>query len=165
MKMPDINVNISSKIATLTNTPVIVCGNSDYEVKFTFDAEFSAYTSKTLRVVFREKGIEKHWDIVFQGDSVFLPPVYAVNAISLGVVCGNVISSTPVVVPCHYGDTAEHDDPPPGVYEQLYDLIEHIEPAGEDLRSPILTSLKEVVSFANPPEIVDVDRVPNVHGS
>lgn len=122
--MPDITISVAGKIATLTNTPTIVCGNSDYTAKFTFDEEFSAYTQKTLRINFREKGQLKHYDILFEGNEVALPAVYAVDAISLGVVAGNVLSTTPVVIPCLYGDSAVHDDPPPDIYEQLLTLIE-----------------------------------------
>ena len=148
--MPDILVSVSNKIASLGNSPTIVCGNSDYIVKFTFDSEFAAYDEKTLRVNFREKGKLKHYDILFQGNEVALPAMYAVDAIAIGVVAGDVISSTPVVIPCLYGDSAVHDDPPPDVYQQLLDMIDDIEPGGGNI------IIGEIVGGRNPIEETQV---------
>lgn len=128
--MPDVLITVQNKIATLTNTPVIVCGNSDYKITFTFDSEFSAYTAKTLRVVFRDKGRLKHYDILFRGNEVDLPPVYCVDQIAVGVCAGDVISTTMVVIPCQYGDVSEHADPPPDIYEQLLEYLAEIQGGG-----------------------------------
>ena len=121
--MPVINIRVRSKQAKLVGTPVITCGNSDYSLHFDFDEEFAEYTAKTLRIVFRQRGQLKHWDLLFNGDAVSLPPVYEVDAIACGVYAGNLISTTACVIPCAYSTGAEHEDPPPDVYTQLLEYL------------------------------------------
>lgn len=121
--MPNIQITVRDKIAHVQGSPVIVCGNSDYTVTFDLDNEFAEYNEKTLRVVFRDKGITKHYDVLFTGQMVALPPVYCVNQIAVGLCAGDVISTTFVIIPCHYGDVSQHADPPADVYDQLLSYL------------------------------------------
>lgn len=47
--MPDINISVQNKIAVQTNKTEYICDNSDFIIKFNFDAEWDAYDSKTAR--------------------------------------------------------------------------------------------------------------------
>lgn len=44
--MPTIDIIIRNKTASAVNPPCIVCGNSDYNVKFNFDEEWQAHNNK-----------------------------------------------------------------------------------------------------------------------
>lgn len=44
--MPTIDIIIRNKTASAVNQPCIVCGNSDYNIKFNFDDEWQAHTNK-----------------------------------------------------------------------------------------------------------------------
>ena len=163
--MPEISVTVRDKIAQVQENPEIVCGNSDYTMTFDFDEEWDAYENKTARFSFLENGIPRYFDVLFSGDTVSIPPVWNTCEILAGVYAGDIHTTTPAAipcVPCITDDEPVHPDPPPDVYEQLLEAVEAMESGGA---SPVLTALREIVSFANPPEIVDVDRVPNVHGS
>lgn len=128
--MPIINITVRNKVATAEGSPRIVCGNSDYVVKFDFDEEFAAYTEKTLRIVFRRRGKMKHYDVLFNGDSAFLPPVYETDMCAVGVYAGNLISSTVVMIPCDYCAETEHHDPPPDIYDQLVEYLAGLQGGG-----------------------------------
>ena len=41
--MPDINISVKNKIAVQTNKTEYICDNSDFIIKFNFDAEWDAY--------------------------------------------------------------------------------------------------------------------------
>jgi hypothetical protein len=163
--MPEISVTVRDKIAQVHENPEIVCGNSDYTMTFDFDEEWDAYENKTARFSFLENGIPRYYDVLFSGDTVSIPAVWNTCEILAGVYAGDIHTTTTAAipcVPCITEDEPVHPDPPPDVYEQLLEAVEAMESGGA---SPVLTALREIVSFANPPEIVDVDRVPNVHGS
>ena len=48
--MPNVYISVTNKRAVLTTPIVIVNGNSDYLVTFTFDEEWDAYDAKTMEV-------------------------------------------------------------------------------------------------------------------
>ena len=48
--MPNISITVKNKVARADRV-IIVCDNSDYTAVFDFDDEWSAYDTKTARVV------------------------------------------------------------------------------------------------------------------
>lgn len=159
--MLDIEVIVRDKLAQVQGNPEIVCGNSDYTVTFDFDEEWDAYEYKTARFCFLENGIPRYYDVLFSGDTVTIPAVWNTCEILAGVYAGDIHTTTPAAIPCVPCITEEapvHPDPPPDVYEQLLEAIESMETGSV---SPLLTSLREIVSFGRPSEIMDVERNPN----
>lgn len=59
--MPTIDIIIRNKTASAVNPPCIVCGNSDYNVKFDFDDEWQAHNNKigVLHITVAENGKAK----------------------------------------------------------------------------------------------------------
>lgn len=50
--MKNLNVIVTNKIARyLQRDGEIVCGNSDYQITFTFDADWEGYETKTARFI------------------------------------------------------------------------------------------------------------------
>lgn len=127
--MPAIEITVAGKIAQVQGNPVIVCGNSDYTVQFTFDSEWNGYAAKTARFNFVQNGVRLYYDVLFEGSSCTVPVLNDVYEVEIGVYAGDIHTSTPVRVPCVRSATdgaAQHPDPPPDVYEQLMDYLENL---------------------------------------
>lgn len=116
--MPDVSVLIKNKIAIGDGTQII-CGNSDYTVKFVFDAEWDEYETKTMRVKY---GSRSYTDVVFAGDRCALPIIADKACIEIGVFAGNLHTTSGAYfdcigsIRCGAGAPA---DPDPSVYDQI----------------------------------------------
>lgn len=94
--MKNLHITVVDKIATyIQRDGTIVCGNSDYQIVFTFDNEWNKYTTKTAR--FRWGG-ENH-DVTFNGTICPVPVISDATAVIVGVFVDE-LSSTPVIIPC-----------------------------------------------------------------
>lgn len=95
--MPIVNVSVINKVATASKrSPKIVCGNSDYVVKFTFDDEWSGYDKKYARFVF--SGVKR--DVEFSGDECPIPKIEKAEVVEIGVWVGGIATTTAAVVEC-----------------------------------------------------------------
>lgn len=96
--MKILNVNITNKVAVYSQRGgEIVCGNDDYQIKFTFDAEWDAYNSKTAR--FKWNGF--YYDATFSGDTVSVPRILNASYLEVGVYAGETLhTSTSAVITC-----------------------------------------------------------------
>lgn len=125
----EIQIHIANKNAIVQGTPHIVCGNSDYEIRFSFDAEWESYTAKTARFAYCRNGKMLHEDVLFEGDTVTAPPLYGVYEVAVGVYAGDIHTTTPARIPCTScitdGDPT-HDAPTPDVYDQLMEYLAKI---------------------------------------
>jgi hypothetical protein len=131
--MPDINIKVQGKIAQVQGAQTIVCGNSDYSAVFEFDSEWSDYTAKTARFLWRDirTGKMRHWDAQFAGDAAQIPAVYGTDLLLIGVYAGDIRTTTTARVPCARcitDDAPAHDPPDPDVYAQLLDYLSKLEP-------------------------------------
>ena len=109
--MPNININIGNKRAIAEGAPVIVCGNSDYNLQFTFDAEWSEATYKTARFVYIQNGQVVHEDVDFQGTTAKVPVLTNTEQVKVGVYAGELYTSTPAVIPCKLSILCGSGDP------------------------------------------------------
>lgn len=124
--MPDINITVAGKIATALGAPVIICGNSDYLARFTFDDEWSDYDVKTARFVYQARGEMHSQDVVFEGDTAPVPVMAGVQEVLVGVYAGDLHTTTPARIPCERSILCwepVHDEPTPDVYNQLLALL------------------------------------------
>lgn len=92
--MKEITVTVQGKIARQTNNVVYVCGNSDYEIKFTFDEEWSGLETKTARFIWNGQFEE----VVFSGDVCPVPVISNTYSFEVGVYAGNLRTTTPAYV-------------------------------------------------------------------
>lgn len=127
--MPDtiISVSIKDRYALTEGSPVLVCGNSDYFIKFSFDEEWDAYEAKTARFIYTRAGKVRYQDIVFTGDTVQVPVLSMVRAVQVGVFAGNLRTTTPARIPCRFSvrcGTGEPEEPTPSQYDQIMTLLE-----------------------------------------
>lgn len=127
--MPDtiISVSIKDRYALTEGSPVLVCGNSDYFIKFSFDEEWDAYEAKTARFIYTRAGKVRYQDVVFTGDTVQVPVLSMVQAVQVGVFAGNLRTTTPARIPCRFSvrcGTGEPEEPTPSQYDQIMALLE-----------------------------------------
>lgn len=124
--MPDVKINVAGKIATALGAPVIICGNSDYLARFTFDEEWIDYDVKTARFVYQTRGEMHSQDVIFEGDTAPVPVMAGVQEVLVGVYAGDLHTTTPARVPCERSILCwepVHDEPTPDVYNQLLELL------------------------------------------
>lgn len=123
--MHTISVDIHDKIATPQGNALYVCGNSDYVIRFGFDAEWDGYDKKTAR--FEYGG--QYQDVVFTGSDCPVPIISDVHSFNVGVYSGDLCTTTPAYIParksilCGAGVPA---DPMPDVYNQIIELLNTI---------------------------------------
>lgn len=119
--MKTIEIVVRDKIA-YSPPDEIVCGNSDYNVRFVFDEEWADYTVKTARFIFNGK----HEDCVFEGDTVSVPIITKTLTLAVGVFAGDLRTSTPALIKTRKSilcDEGLPPDPSPDVYAQIMELL------------------------------------------
>lgn len=122
-----INVTVRGKIARAEGRARVVCGNSDYAVRFDFDEEWAEYTVKTARFV-TEDG--SYTDVQFEGDDCAVPILRNTRTLLVGVFAGNLRTTTAALihaVPCITDPDGTPADPTPDVYAQLMERFNAIE--------------------------------------
>lgn len=97
-----IKISIEDKRPTVIGAPVIVCGNSDYVIEFTFDDEWSSEPARTARFVYVKAGAIKFQDVEFTGNAVSVPILAAIREVMVGVYAGDLRTTTPARVPCEF---------------------------------------------------------------
>ena len=128
--MPEITITVTEKIAAAQGSPMIVCGNSDYAVKFIFDSEWDRYAQKTAHIRYFRNGRYQYDEVLFEGDTVEIPALYGTFEAEIGVFAGDIHTTTPARIPCARCITdgaPVHADPQPDVYNQLLEYLAAIQ--------------------------------------
>ena len=95
--MKNLNISVVDKIAKyLQRDGEIVCGNRDYQITFTFDAEWDVYPTKTARFIWNGQ----FWDEVFQGNICPVPILTNTTSVTVGVYAGDISTTTPAFITC-----------------------------------------------------------------
>ena len=93
--MPNIDITVKNKIASGVPGQFVVCGNSDFTIRFSFDSEWDGYSAKTARFIWAE-GFE---DVNFIGSDCPMPVIANTNNVVIGVYAGEQLhTTTPAVV-------------------------------------------------------------------
>lgn len=117
---------IENRIARLSGTPQIICGNSDYTVTFSFDDEWQEYDEKTALCAYLCSGERHTAEITFTGSTCAVPVLNDTDWIELGVYAGDIRTTTPVRIPCIRCITdipSEDYTPPADIYNQLMEIL------------------------------------------
>ncbi len=95
--MKTLHISVVDKIATYQKRDGdIVCGNSGYQIKFTFDGEWGAHTKKTARFIWNGQIFDKD----FTGDTCDVPIVTKTKELQVGVFAGDLTTTTPAKIGC-----------------------------------------------------------------
>lgn len=122
-----INITVREKSARADDRARIVCGNSDYAVRFDFDEEWEAYDLKTTRFI-TEGGF--FTDVQFTGSDCAVPVLTGTRTLLVGVFAGDVRTTTPAyipAIPCITDNGGIPAAPPPDVYAQLMNRFAALE--------------------------------------
>lgn len=95
-----INANVQNKRLTFEGAPYIVCGNDDYKIHFTFDAEWEAELTRTACFVYVLDGRLVRQDVPFNSNEVAVPPVYNTSEVRVGLFSGTKRTTTAGHIPC-----------------------------------------------------------------
>lgn len=114
----ELHISVNNKVATYQKRDGdIVCGNSDYTIRFTFDEEWDSVADKTAR--FNYNGMHTDKPIV---DGVCEVPIFQnVPIVDVGVYGGELCTTTPASIVCKKSILCEDTtiDPDEGkVYEE-----------------------------------------------
>lgn len=122
-----ITVTVRDKIARAEGRARVVCGNSDYAVRFDFDAEWAEYPIKTARFVGDGGSCT---DVQFEGSDCAVPILRNTRTLLVGVFAGNLRTTTAALihaVPCITDPDGTPADPTPDVYAQLMERFDKME--------------------------------------
>lgn len=122
----NIKVDITGRLATLQDNPVLVCGNSTDTVTFTFDSEWLGYTGKTARFVYEKNGVISYQDVPFSGDTAKIPAITDIRELRIGVFAEDKVTTTPAVVQYEKSikcDTGNPEPPSEDVYAEIMRLF------------------------------------------
>ena len=117
-----INISVKNKIATAAEDYIIVCGNSDYIINFTFDDEWNEHNTKTARFGFTQNGVKKFIDVLFEGNVCNMPVLSNTTTVEIGVYAGDLHTTTPCLLSCKKSILCEGgtpEEPPENIYNQI----------------------------------------------
>lgn len=99
--MKTIEIIVNNKIAIAPADAFIVCGNSEYKLKFIFDAEWTGYEKKVARFIFGGKYIDAN----FEGDTCKGVIITNTREIVIGVYAdnGELATTTGARINCKKG--------------------------------------------------------------
>ena len=158
----NINISITKKIPLVLGDPVIVCGNSDYTITFTFDDEWNGQLVKTARFNYVRHGNKFYIDVPFTGNVVNVPILRNINDVRVGVYAGDLCTTAPAIIPCRKSilcPNKTHDDPADDIYDELLliintkmidalkDAIDNGEISIEDVKNIVEYNKKEKLTF------------------
>ena len=98
--MKEIGIVVTEKIATVNGTPLIVCDNSDYTIKFTFDTEWAKADNKIARFSFLKNGLNRYIDVPIENDTCNVPILSDIETVAVGAYAGNLQTTTGAVIKC-----------------------------------------------------------------
>lgn len=155
-----INVTVRGKIARAEGRARVVCGNSDYTVRFDFDADWAEYTVKTARFV-TEDG--SYTDVQFEGEDCAIPILRNTRTLLVGVFAGNLRTTTAALihtVPCITDPDGTPADPTPDVYAQLMERFNAMEaPAAVLYTAQELTDEQKAIARENISAMAAIKKV------
>lgn len=95
--MKTLHISVADKIATYKRRDGdIVCGNSDYQICFTFDSEWDSYDTKTARIIVNGE----YRDVPFNGNNCTLPIITNTTVVEVGVYAGDLNTTTRALIGC-----------------------------------------------------------------
>ena len=95
MEVLQINV-IKREAVYVKRCGEIICGNSDYTIRFTFDDEWAAYATKTARFIWNGQ----YKDVEFTGSTCEVPLLKNTDTLRVGVYAGDLKTTTSAVIGC-----------------------------------------------------------------
>ena len=152
--MNTLQITVDKKIANyVERSGTIVCGNSDYQIQFTFDEEWSAHTKKTAR--FEWNG--KYTDVEFEGNTCLVPVISNADTCIVGVYAGEapvdeeMLSTTRTNIPCQRsvrcGAPAANPDTGENYTNEARGYAAEAKAAAEEAQAMIETKYVQIITW------------------
>ncbi len=135
-----INITVRNKVAVAPARDRYVCGNSDFVVRFDFDAEWDAFNTKTARFI-KEDGTP--YDVVFSGNECPVPLILDTCKLMVGVFAGNLSTTTAAYVPCKKSilcGGGVPDAPEKDVYNQIMEKLNAFAPDATEAHQQLVSN-------------------------
>lgn len=95
--MKTLNISVNNKKAIFSKREgEIVCGNTDYRIRFIFDSEWDSYEEKTARFIWNGQYREIH----FKGEYCPVPVIDNTELLEVGVYVENLATTTSAKILC-----------------------------------------------------------------
>ena len=121
--MKDIKIIVTKKVASVEGTPIIVCGNSDYTLSFTFDDEWSNEQNKVARFSFIKNGLKSFIDMPINDNTCQVPVLIGIGLVRVGVYAGDLKTTTGAKIKCHKSILCDDADTMDEPFKNLYNEI------------------------------------------
>lgn len=138
--MHTIQVSVRDKIATQTDGTVIINGNSDYNIEFDFDAEWTDLNNKVGIFAYNDATAHKwaYQTVLFSGNTCTVPILRDIHCVYVGVTAGNVRVTTPAKVQCRLSisDYADTEEPPSAdVWGQILAKLDELQTEIDEIKA------------------------------
>ena len=109
--MKTLHIDVLNKIARYRiRDGIIVCGNSDYQIEFSFDSMWDEYTEKTARFIWNNQ----YFDVTFSGNTCNVPVITDADVVTVGVYTGDIRTTTGATINCQRSILCGGEAPNPG---------------------------------------------------
>ena len=138
--MHTIQISVRDKIATQTDGTVIVNGNSDYNIEFDFDAEWTDLNNKIGIFAYNDAAAHKwaYQTVMFSGNTCAVPILRDIHCVYVGVTAGNVRVTTPAKVQCRLSisDYADTEEPPSAdIWGQILAKLDELQTEIDEIKA------------------------------
>lgn len=99
--MITIHISVRDLVATARESAMIVSDNTGYQIAFDLDAAWDAFPKKNAVFVWYQNSLPYSRIVPFEGNTVDVPKVPAVNYLLVGVTAGSLQTTTPAQIKCH----------------------------------------------------------------
>ena len=107
-----LNVDVVNKIATFQKRGgCIVCGNSDYQIHFSFDREWDAHDNKTARFIYNGQFTDVDFNKTEDNNICAVPILYDTTEVEIGVYAGELKTTTSAFIGCYRSILCEVAEP------------------------------------------------------
>jgi len=138
--MPTIHINVKNRVATANGDSRIINGNSDYNIEFDFDAEWTDLNNKIGIFAYNDAAAHKwaYQPVMFSGNTCAVPILRDIHCVYVGVTAGNVRVTTPARVQCRLSisDYADTEEPPSAdIWGQILAKLDELQTEIDEIKA------------------------------
>ena len=138
--MPTIHINVKNRVATANGDSHIINGNSDYNIEFDFDAEWSDLNNKIGIFAYPDAAAHKwaYQTVLFSGNTCAVPILRDIHCVYVGVTAGNVRVTTPAKVQrrLSISDYADTEEPPSAdIWGQILAKLDELQTEIDEIKA------------------------------
>lgn len=129
-----IDITVTNRRVQISGAPMIVCGNSDYVLRFTLDAEWNDAEDIAAKIAYLRCGKPVHETVPLTDGQCELPVIRGTDMITVGITGGNVRTAAPariLCIPCVTDIPGKPAEVRRDVFNELMELLNRKQHPGE----------------------------------